>query len=295
MFVALVGLVATVAAFATDGRPGWSAFAMAAVATFTSLAAGAGPLGAAVGFLGSLGYMLVAVLARLANLTSVVSLGSAVSHIAIGCGAGLLVALADTGWRTRAAPDAAKATIPPSPLRPMWTSLRHFDRRARDGIRRAIPLAAGMFLFQRTGGRDAFWIFLAAYIVLLPTGKSPATVAFARVVSTVVGVGLLGLASLAVPDPLLFACGAGALLAGIAYGQRYPLVAGGLTAMGAVLLAGAPTGAVGHWAAHRLFDTVVGAGLALAATILLWPRDRPDAAATGALHRRRNAPRPVGS
>jgi len=38
-----------------------------------------------------------------------------------------------------------------------------------------------------------------------------------------------------------------------------------------------PSGTVGEWAQHRLLDTVLGCGLALASMYLLWPRDTPDA------------------
>jgi hypothetical protein len=43
----------------------------------------------------------------------------------------------------------------------MWSALRSFDEHARDGVRRAVPLAVLMFFFQQEGGRDAFWIFFA--------------------------------------------------------------------------------------------------------------------------------------
>ena len=52
-------------------------------------------------------------------------------------------------------------------------SLRSFDERARDGVRRAVPLAILMFFFQLNGRRDAFWTFFAAYLVLLTPGKTP--------------------------------------------------------------------------------------------------------------------------
>jgi uncharacterized membrane protein YccC len=54
----------------------------------------------------------------------------------------------------------------------------------------------------------------------------------------------------------------------------YPIVGGGLTTIGSVLLAGAPTGAVGDWAGRRVLDTLLGCAIALLSTYLLWPRDR---------------------
>jgi uncharacterized membrane protein YccC len=249
---------------------------MAAVALLTSLAAAAGPLGAVLGFLGSLAYFLVATMARVANLFELVSLRWAVAHIAVGCVAGLVVVFVGTAWRRRReAADVKAASVPPLQLRAMWTSLRSFDEHARDGVRRAIPLAVLMFFFQREGGRDAFWIFFAAYIVLLTTGKSPKSLALVRVGSTIFGVLLLAVASLVVPDRVLFSLGVVILFSGIGLSPPYPIVGGGLTAIGSILLAGAPTGDIAGWAGHRLLDTIVGCAIALVAMYLLWPRDRP--------------------
>jgi uncharacterized membrane protein YccC len=235
--------------------------------------AAAGPLGGVLGFLLSLAYMLVATMARVANLFELVSLRWAAAHIAVGCVAGLIVVFIGTAWRRRTEPDEVKAATAPLPLRPMWESLRSLDEHARDGIRRAIPLAILMYFFQVDGGRDAFWTFFAAYLVLLTPGKSPKSLALARVGSTLFGVLLLAVASLVVPDRVLFSFGVVILFAGIGYSSAYPVVGGGLTTIGSVLLAGAPTGAIGDWAGRRLLDTIVGCAIALVVTYLLWPRD----------------------
>ncbi|WP_406097268.1 FUSC family protein [Kitasatospora purpeofusca] len=194
--------------------------------------------------------------------------------------AGLAVSAVSATVRERhGTADTANTTAAPrtTALGPgMLRSLRSFDEHARDGVRRAVPLAIGIYLFERSAGRDALWVFLAAFVVLLPTGKTPHTVALARVASTVLGVVLLGLLSLVVPHQVLFTAAFVLLFLGITYTKTYPVPAGALTAMGAILLAGTPTGAIGHWAGHRLLDTVVGCALALAATYLLWPHDKPD-------------------
>ena len=154
--------------------------------------------------------------------------------------------------------------------------MRSFDEHTRDGVRRAIPLAIGMFLYQRTLDHDSLWIFLAAFAVLLPTGKSTARVAAARVISTIVGMlvlsvfGLVGVAGVLFTAAILF------VLVGIAYKPTYPVQAGALSAMGAELLVAGPAGDLGAWAAHRLFDTLLGCAMALASMYLLWPRDKPD-------------------
>jgi uncharacterized membrane protein YccC len=214
-------------------------------------------------------------MARVANLFELVSVRWAAAHIAVGCLAGLLVVFVGTAWRRRHEPEEVKAaTTPPIPVRAMWDSLRNFDEHARDGVRRAIPLAILMFFFQREGGRDAFWIFFAACIVLLSTGKAPKNLAFVRVGSTLFGVVLLAAVSLIVPDKVLFSFGLLILLAGVGLSPPYPIVGGGLTAIGSILLAGAPTGDVAGWAGHRLLDAIVGCAIALVATYLLWPRDK---------------------
>jgi len=199
LITAGVGLVLTVVAFATGNRPILAALAMAAVALLTSLGPAAGPLGAALGFLLSLAYMLVATMARVANLFDLVSLRWAAAHIAVGCLGGLLVVFVGTAWRRRGEPEEVRAATAPLPLEPMWRSLRTFDEHARDGVRRAIPLGILMYFFQVHGGRDAFWTFFAAYLVLLTPGKSPKSLALARVGTTLFGVVLLAVASLVIP------------------------------------------------------------------------------------------------
>jgi uncharacterized membrane protein YccC len=156
----------------------------------------------------------------------------------------------------------------------MWSALRSFDEHARDGVRRAVPLAVLMYFFQQEGGRDAFWIFFAAYIMLLPTGKPVKSQAAIRMGSTIFGVVVLAVASLIVPDRVLFSIGVVVLFSGIGLSPAYALLGGALTTVGSVLLAGAPTGAVGDWAGRRVLDTLLGCAIALLATHLFFPRDR---------------------
>jgi uncharacterized membrane protein YccC len=198
----------------------------------------------------------------------------ATAHVAVGCVAGLLVAFAGTAWRRRGESDEVRAARAPLPIAPILASLRSFDERARDGVRRAIPLAILMYVLQADGGRDAYWIFFIAFLVLLTPGKTPVSLASARVASTVFGVLLLAVASLIVPNDVLFSLGIIVLFAGIGLSPPYPMIGGGLTTIGSVLLAGAPTGAIGTWSTHRLLDTLIGCAVALISTYLLWPKDR---------------------
>ena len=270
-------LVLTTIGFATGGDPVLAALAMAAVALLTSVAPAAGPLAGVLGFLLSLAYMLVAAMSRVANLVGLITVPWAAAHIAAGCLAGLLVAFIGTGLRRRHEPGEVRAARAPMPIGPILASLRSFDELARDGVRRAIPLAILMYFFQLDGGRDAFWTFFAAYLILLTPGKTPRSLAAARVGTTVFGVLLLAVTSLIVPNEVLFSLGAVILFGGIGLGPPYPVIGGGLTTIGSVLMAGAPTGAIGTWATSRLLDTVIGCAIALVATYLLWPRDREKA------------------
>jgi hypothetical protein len=276
-FTAAIAIVFVFLAFIVSGHPWWAAAAVGVVAIVTSALNGAGPVGTALAALGLLIYVLTLVIGTVAHINDDVPLATGVVRIVLGAVAGLLVVelgstLRDRGHRVA----AAAAPSLPSPWPALWRSLRSFDEHARDGVRRAIPLAVGIYLFERSGSRDALWVFIAAFVVLMPAGKSPLEVAAMRVASTIVGVVLLGLFALVVPQAALLAIALVAVLAGILYSPTYPLLAGGLTSMGAVLLVGAPTGAIGEWAGHRLLDTAIGCGLALASTYLLWPRDKPD-------------------
>lgn len=274
-FAAAAGMVTVFTAFAVTGYPWWAAAAMAVVAVLTSCLAAAGPVGAALGMLGSFGFVLAVVGTATVGLVPDVSLLSGALRVLLGAVGGLLVGV--VGGRIRN-PRAARGAGPdiPAPWGPMWAALRSFDEHARDGVRRAIPLGIGMFVYQRTLDHDTLWVFLAAFAVLLPTGKTPTRVAAARVVSTIVGVLLLTVLDRVVGGGVLFTIAVLFLLIGIAYKRTYPLQAGALSAMGAILLVAGPTGNLETWAEHRVFDTVLGCAMALASMYLLWPRDKPD-------------------
>lgn len=275
-FTAVVAVASIFCATALTGRPVWAALAMAAVAVLTSVAAATGPVGAVLGTLGSLAYVLASIVMTTSGLHPDLSLTSGAAHILLGAAGGMMVAAAGARQRDRRDPAAAAgAPLLPSPWHPMWDSVRNFDVHARNGVRRALPLAIGMYFYQKAATRDAMWIFMAAFVVLAPTGKSASSVSIARVSSEIVGVVLLGLLSLVVPEGILLYAAFLLVLLGVAYNPTYPLLAGGLTAMGAILLVGAPTGRIADWAGHRLLDTAIGCALALVSMYVLWPRDRP--------------------
>ena len=92
-------------------------------------------------------------------------------------------------------------------------------------------------------GRLAFWTVFAAYLVLLTPGKTPHGLAATRVGTTLFGVMLLAVASLILPNEVLFSFGAVILFSAIGLSPAYPVIGGGFTIIGSVLMAGAPTGA----------------------------------------------------
>lgn len=279
---ALVAPVATTLAFATVGRPLAAAAAMAAVAVVTSVAVGAGPGGAHLGVLGAFGYVLTTSLATLLSLHTEVTPVSGAFRNVLGAACGLVVVVG-TAWRERHGPRKPSPVVA-TPWRTMARSLRTLDVYARDGIRRAVPLAIGIYVFQRTGSRDALWVFIAAFAVLLPSGKAPTQVALLRAVSTLAAVVALGFLVLVVPVPVLVVAAGAFLILGIAYADRYPLAGTGLMSIAVVVMTGAPSGDIESWALHRLVDTLLGCLLAVAATLVLWPRDpaaRPGAVFSG--------------
>lgn len=99
----------------------------------------------------------------------------------MGCLGGLLVVFVGTAWRRRTEPEEVRTATAPLPVSSMWASLRSLDEHARDGVRRAIPLAVLMYFFLLDGGRDAFWTFFAAYLVILTPGKNTKSLAAVRV------------------------------------------------------------------------------------------------------------------
>jgi uncharacterized membrane protein YccC len=96
------------------------------------------------------------------------------------------------------------------------------------------------------------------------------------VVSTLIGLVVLTVLDRVVGAGVLFTLAVLFLLVGIAYKPTYPVQAGAVSAMAAVLLAAGPAGDLGTWAGYRLFDTLLGCAMALASMYLLWPRDKPD-------------------
>ena len=220
----------------------------------------------------SLSYLLVATLSRVGNLDKLVSLPWATGHIAAGCLGGLLVAFVGTAVRRRHEPDQVRAARAPMPIRPILASLRGFDERARRGSPRRPSGDPHVLLPAQRRARRVLGV-LRGLPGSAGTREDPEKPGGRRVGSTLFGVLLLAVASLIVPNQVLFSLGLIILFSGVGLSPAYPVIGGGLTTIGSVLLAGAPTGAIGTWSTHRLLDTVVGCAIALVANYLFWPRD----------------------
>lgn len=271
-----------VVAVAVGDSPWWAALAMGLVAVFTSVGAGAGPAGAAFGVLATLGYVLTVVMVSVFPTAGSPGAGALTATGALlGAGVGLVVT-AVAGAIRRRGPTAGTlgASAFVAPWGAMWRSIRTVDGHVHDGLRRAIPLALLVGVYEATGSHDVLWALIAALVVLLPTGKTPYELAAARLVSTLVGVVvLIPLAGLL---PLSVLVGGAVLLVllGSAYKAVYPVPAAAATTMGAIVMVGAPAGSITGYAALRVVDTLAGAAIALAFTYLLWPADRPDLGTT---------------
>jgi uncharacterized membrane protein YccC len=197
-----------------------------------------------------------------------------VESVLVGTAVGAVLAVAvGTARRRRAGLDRVRAPDDaPRPWAQVWTSLRTVDEFTRDGIRRALALGAGMLLFQLQPDRNAMWIFVGAYVVLMPTGRDPLVTALVRVVGTLVGVVAIGLLALVLPGGVLGGLSIGCLLGALLYSQRNPTLSAALSAAAVTLMVGAPSGSIPTWGGLRLLDTAVGCALAIAAGYLLWPR-----------------------
>ncbi len=275
-FAAVSTVVLVSLGFLATGRPWLAALLMAGVAVFTSAGFGAGPVGGAVGMLGTLAYVLALVISTATSARESATLAEVMVRVSAAAAVGWVVVAVGSRWRERGAPAPSPAPGVPPPWQPIWQSVRTMDVHARDGIRRALPLAICAFWYSWSEDHDALWVFVSAMAVLLPTGKSTLEAAAVRVLATLIGVGVVGLAAGWFPVGVLVAIAVVAFLLGLAYTPAYPVLAGAASALAVVVLVGAPAGEVESAASRRLIDTLIGAGLALAFTYLLWPRDAPD-------------------
>ncbi len=271
-----------VLAVVVSGRPWAAAPAMLCVALFTSLAANLGRIGAVLGTLATLTFVLALVVATETATRDLSSVGMVLAQIVLAAAAGAGIALAGSALRHRGEPPVAASGSAPVADPSILESLRRFDERARDGLRRGIPLALCVLWYEVTRDRDALWVLISVLAVLLPTGKTVWQAAAARVAATAIGVlVVLGLAEV-LPVAVLVAAALAAMVLGLAYKPVNDVLAGAASAFAVVVLVGAPGANATALAPRRLLDTVIGAAIALAFTYLLWPRDLPDDVETSA-------------
>ncbi|MEQ6902918.1 FUSC family protein [Nocardioides sp. YIM 152588] len=263
--------------FLVSGRPWPAGAAMALVAVFTSAAAGAGPLGAVLGMMNTLAYVLSMVIATSISARGSATLLDVVLWATAAAVAGFAVAAGGSVLRHRSMPGAGRdGPAPPAPWRAIWSSLRGMDEHARDGVRRAVPLTGCVVWYVASDSHDALWVLIAALAVLLPTGKSTWEMSLGRVSATLLGVVVVAVLGELLPLGALLALAVLAFLFGQAYKPVVPLLGGAASSFAAVVFVGAPTANLGSTGAHRLVDTLIGVAIALAASYLLWPRDRAE-------------------
>ncbi|WP_347345347.1 FUSC family protein [Microbacterium sp.] len=266
-------LIAASLGVVTSPVPWAAALALGVVIFVASLLAGTGPLGGALGLVASFAFVLTASI-RILRHDEAGRTGGLLLTVLCGVLIGLVLALLSGLVRAK-----GRQSLPPKQPESLGAqlarSVRTRDESFHDGIRRAVPLSLSVLMFGVIGGQDAYWIFFATFAILLPTGKPPLAITVTRVVGTVLGVVATGLLALFLPSLVLAALAAAALLTGVACQERLPVVGAALNAFGAIMIIGLPHGAVTEWAAHRLVDTLIGAAIAVAAVLLLWPRDAP--------------------
>jgi hypothetical protein len=143
---------------------------------------------------------------------------------------------------------------------------------ARHALRLSVVVMLGEWIAYHTPLQRGYWVAFTAALVLRPDFAATFTRGFARVLGTVVGVGVAGLVvvisgadhvTAVVLISILIAAGASTFQASYAV---YTLFITGAI----VLLLGFVTGGAWHTAGDRLVDTLIGGALALLA-YALWP------------------------
>jgi Fusaric acid resistance protein-like len=281
--VAISSSVAILAALAVFGHPVPAALVVALVAFATSVAAGASPFGRAIGLYLTMVFSLASVLTATAELDQGVTFVDGMIWTVFGALGGIAVVVAFAEADRRAGRrDASPSRRPTdrvrltSAIRTMWVSVCTFDIHCRDGVRRGVPLAIGMLAFQAHPSHEGLWVYISIIAIVLPTSKTPGKIAAVRVVSTIGGVLILSALALFLTLRELEFAAIVLILVSVLVKDAYPLLAGALSAAGAVLIVGAPQGEVLPWAGARLLDVLIGCAIALVCMYGLWPHDRTE-------------------
>jgi uncharacterized membrane protein YccC len=143
-------------------------------------------------------------------------------------------------------------------------------------VRLGLAVAGGATLGRGLGLGHSYWVGLTAAAVLLASNLTGALRrSIHRVLGTVVGVGLAYLVLAGRPPSIVVVIAAIAcqFTAEIFVVASYGTAAVFLTVLAlAVFSLGAPEANIGAAVESRLWDTALGAGVAVAARLLLWPR-----------------------
>lgn len=151
----------------------------------------------------------------------------------------------------------------------MREDLGRFGPNTRIGVSYAVPLGILMGLFQIDGSQNVFWVMLTVFLVYTPDRLKTRAKASQRVTGTILAALAVGVLAQFVPvTPLLVASGAFLVIGIWFYERNYALYAAAITCL-IVAKHGAADGDFVGWAALRVIDTLIGVGVALAATLVL--------------------------
>ncbi len=156
-----------------------------------------------------------------------------------------------------------------SALATLWANVTTTTEAGRLALRLASITAVAEAIVQTTGLYEGRWATLTIFIVLKPDYSSTFSIASERALGTIVGAALGAVAGQLAHGGLIAAAGIAIAAAYAFFDVSYLLFSTFLTAYIVILLAliGMP---VLSTVEARIFDTVIGAGLALA-TYYFWP------------------------
>lgn len=142
----------------------------------------------------------------------------------------------------------------------------------RFAIVRGLVMGLGVgSLVLESDSRNLAWVLIALFAVMRPVHHDTVSQAVIRIVITFMAVVFVGLCAVFLPTGAVLTLAAAAMLAGILFIRRSPLLIAVAGTMLAVAVAGAPGGHIGTWAIARLIDTLIGGFLAVAVIFLLMP------------------------
>jgi Fusaric acid resistance protein-like len=258
-----------------EGRPVVAGLLAAAVFAVGALMQQDVPTGAVAGALGATAYVLAVgmALVRSVPLSDVVLAGL------IGLATAALTTLASRtvrGWLVRRGRASAAPEVPSLPGRAasrlmsgMGSALGdwRYNAYVRLALRRVIVLAPLVAVLEARRDPVALYALIVAFSVTQPTASDTVNRALARTAGTIAAILVTFALAALLPDSVVVAVAALAMVAGLAYLLRSPFI----TTLGTTVLtvtSGVVAGTATN-AQNRLLSTVVGAAVGIVATVLI--------------------------